>query len=293
MALPDRHERLPRHARRPQAPRAPPIDLGPAGTVDGELDVAHRRSPGSSRSPTRRSCRKTAIPPSWSPRARALRLAFVAALQHLPARQRAVLILREVLRWKATEVAELLDTTRGVGEQRAPAGARDARRADLSRGDAAEPVDGDQRELLDRYVEAFERYDMEALVSLLHEDAIAVDAAVRPLAAGRRRDRRLEPRAGVRLPRLASGSDDRERPAGLRAVPPEWPGRRVRAVGAPGDRGLRRADRRRRSRSSTPTACSRCSACPSIRTPEPSAGRNELSPQSSRSSTSSPEGLRS
>ena len=57
-----------------------------------------------------------------------IRLAFVAALQHLPPRQRAVLILREVLRWKADEVAQLLDTHRGVGQQRAAAGPRDARR---------------------------------------------------------------------------------------------------------------------------------------------------------------------
>jgi RNA polymerase sigma-70 factor, ECF subfamily len=101
-----------------------------------------------------------------------IRLAFVAALQHLPARQRAVLILCEVLRWHASEVAELLDTSvASVNSalQRARATLESAR---LTEGDAFEPDDSDQRELLARYVDAFERYDMEALTSLIHEDAI-------------------------------------------------------------------------------------------------------------------------
>ncbi len=100
-----------------------------------------------------------------------IRLAFVAALQHLPPRQRAVLILCEVLRWKASEVAELLDTSvpsvnSALQRARATLDARDANASDppaaLSEAD---------RELLARYVEAFQRYDMEALTSLIHEDA--------------------------------------------------------------------------------------------------------------------------
>ena len=99
-----------------------------------------------------------------------VRLAFVAALQHLPPRQRAVLILCEVLRWKASEVAELLDTSVpsvNSALQRARA-TLDA--ADLS----AEPttqLDESSRALLARYVDAFEAYDIEALTSLIHEDA--------------------------------------------------------------------------------------------------------------------------
>ena len=99
------------------------------------------------------------------------RQTFVAALQHLPPRQRAVLILREVLRWKASEVAELLETTVvsvNSSLQRARA-TLDA--ADVRTGETAKPLDAEQRALLERYVDAFQRYDMTALTSLLHEDA--------------------------------------------------------------------------------------------------------------------------
>jgi len=99
-----------------------------------------------------------------------IRLAFVTALQHLPAKQRAALILCEVLRWQAAEVAQLLDTSvAGVNSalQRA--------RATMSALPAeARPLDvaDDNAELLARYVDAFERYDIETFVTLLHEDVI-------------------------------------------------------------------------------------------------------------------------
>jgi RNA polymerase sigma-70 factor (ECF subfamily) len=99
-----------------------------------------------------------------------IRLAFVAALQHLPPRQRAVLILCEVLRWKAAEVAELLETSVASVNS-----ALQRARATLEASDVdpSEPaLDEPDRELLARYVEAFERYDMEALTSLIHEDAM-------------------------------------------------------------------------------------------------------------------------
>jgi RNA polymerase sigma-70 factor (ECF subfamily) len=100
-----------------------------------------------------------------------IRLAFVAALQHLPARQRAVLILCEVLRWKAAEVAELLETSvASVNSalQRARA-TLDAGGIEVS--DPAPELDESQREMLERYVEAFQNYDMDALTSLIREDA--------------------------------------------------------------------------------------------------------------------------
>jgi len=100
-----------------------------------------------------------------------IRLAFVAALQHLPPRQRAVLILREVLRLKAEEVAELLGSTvQSVNSALQRARATLAA-SDLSDTAAFDPLDDAHRELLDRYVDAFERYDMESLTALLHEDA--------------------------------------------------------------------------------------------------------------------------
>jgi RNA polymerase sigma-70 factor, ECF subfamily len=99
-----------------------------------------------------------------------VRLAFVTALQHLPARQRGALILCEVLRWQVAEVAELLDTTvaavnSALQRARATLGAlpEEVHPADLGDADAA---------LLERYVDAFERYDVERLVALLHEDAV-------------------------------------------------------------------------------------------------------------------------
>jgi RNA polymerase sigma-70 factor (ECF subfamily) len=100
-----------------------------------------------------------------------VRLAFVCALQHLPARQRAVLFLREVLKWKANEVAELLDTTVvsvNSALQRARSTLADH---NVTAGSTPEPVDAEQEELLARYVDAFERFDIESLVALLHEDA--------------------------------------------------------------------------------------------------------------------------
>jgi RNA polymerase sigma-70 factor (ECF subfamily) len=100
-----------------------------------------------------------------------IRLAFVAALQHLPPRQRAVLILCEVLRWKASEVAELLDTSVASVNSALQRARAALEAANVSAGDPARPLDEADRALLARYVEAFERYDIEALTSLIREDA--------------------------------------------------------------------------------------------------------------------------
>jgi RNA polymerase sigma-70 factor (ECF subfamily) len=100
-----------------------------------------------------------------------IRIAFIAALQHLPPKQRAVLILREVLAWQATEVAELLETSvASVNSalQRARATLSEHEALESSRASA---LDATERELLTRYVAAFESYDIDALVTLLHEDA--------------------------------------------------------------------------------------------------------------------------
>ena len=100
-----------------------------------------------------------------------IRLAFVSTLQRLPARQRAALVLCDVLRWPAIEVAELLGaSTPSINSalQRARATMAESARTPVP----AEALTGDQQRLLTQYVDAFERYDMDALSRLLHDDVI-------------------------------------------------------------------------------------------------------------------------
>ncbi|MER6349101.1 sigma-70 family RNA polymerase sigma factor [Streptomyces sp. NPDC001595] len=116
----------------------------------------------------------TADPAEAAVAKESVRLAFMAALQRLPAKQRAVLILREVLAWRASEVAELLDTSvASVNSALQRARATLAERADTGAdASVSDPLDEDQQKLLERYVAAFEGYDMTALTALLHEDAV-------------------------------------------------------------------------------------------------------------------------
>jgi RNA polymerase sigma-70 factor, ECF subfamily len=109
------------------------------------------------------------LPEDQAIRRETVRLAFVAALQHLPPRQRAVLILRDVLAWQASEVATLLDISVASANS-----ALQRARATLRVVDVGEPLmpsDTVQKSLLSRYCEAFERHDVKTLVALLHEDA--------------------------------------------------------------------------------------------------------------------------
>jgi RNA polymerase sigma-70 factor, ECF subfamily len=148
-----------------------PMDLGP--DCPGDVAAAHRLPEHSWPRPSRhgRAAPPTDDPAELAASRETVRVALVAALQHLPPRQRAVLILREVLRWKAIEVAELLGTSvEAVNSalQRARAGLA----AKSVTPTAALRLEGDARQtLLTRYVDAFERFDIESLVSLLHEDA--------------------------------------------------------------------------------------------------------------------------
>jgi RNA polymerase sigma-70 factor, ECF subfamily len=101
-----------------------------------------------------------------------IRLAFVAALQNLPPRQRVVLVLREVLAWKAAEVAELLGTSTAAVNSMLQRARAQLDLAGLTRDDVVEPDEPERRELLDRYVAAFEDYDVEAIVSMFTDDAV-------------------------------------------------------------------------------------------------------------------------
>jgi RNA polymerase sigma-70 factor (ECF subfamily) len=150
--------------------RARPMDLGPAVSADTALGAALPEVTWIQPIPDSRVLPTGGDPAAVAELRESIRLAFVAALQHLPARQRAVLILREVLQWQATEVAELLETSvasvnSALQRARATIAARDATDAKV------EPMDDDRRALLARYVDAFERYDMDSLTSLLQEDA--------------------------------------------------------------------------------------------------------------------------
>jgi RNA polymerase sigma-70 factor (ECF subfamily) len=100
-----------------------------------------------------------------------IRLAFVAALQQLPARQRAVLILREVLRWEASEVAELLDTSVASVNSALQRSRATLAQSKVSTTDPLPALSEADRAMLERYVAAFEQYDMAALTSLIREDA--------------------------------------------------------------------------------------------------------------------------
>ena len=100
-----------------------------------------------------------------------IRLAFVAALQHLPARQRAALILREVLRWEASEVAELLDTSVASVNSALQRARATIATSNVSSTDKVPSLTAADHALLERYVKAFEQYDMDALTSLIRDDA--------------------------------------------------------------------------------------------------------------------------
>ena len=152
--------------------RAMPMDLSaaPSEPVMSSLGAPLPETTWVEPAPDSRTLPDTTDPAELAVARESVRLAFVAALQHLPARQRAVLVLREVLRWKAEEVAELLDTTvASVNSALQRARATLATKVPL--GVAPDPLDEQHADLLRRYVEAFESYDITALVSLLHEDA--------------------------------------------------------------------------------------------------------------------------
>ena len=151
--------------------RARPMDLGPAQAADAPLGATLPEATWILPIPDGRVLPTDGDPAELAVARETIRLAFLAALQHLPPLQRAVLILREVLRWQATEVAELLDTSVASVNSALQRARATLAASDVSDTDPSTPLDEADRALLDRYVDAFQRYDMESLTALLHEDA--------------------------------------------------------------------------------------------------------------------------
>ncbi|HUC26999.1 MAG TPA: sigma-70 family RNA polymerase sigma factor [Streptosporangiaceae bacterium] len=154
-----------------RARRPLPSGLGAPGSPDGPLATGHE-IPWLEPVPDALVQTDPADPASVVASRASMRLALIAALQYLPARQRAVLILRDVLQWRAAEVADLLGTTAtAVNGLLVRARAR-IEQAGPAQDEIREPEEAAQRALLDRYAAAFENADASALSRLLHEDAV-------------------------------------------------------------------------------------------------------------------------
>ncbi len=192
--------------------RARAVDFGPPTQVGPDLGKPLPENAWIRPMPDDRALPAAADPAELAAQRETIRLAFVAALQHLPPRQRAVLILRDVLCWKSDEVARLLATTVASVTSALQRARATLKTVHVAPAETFQPMDQPQQQLLARYCQAFERYDVDSLVSLLHEDATMsmppfpwwlrgrADIRRAMLAAGR-------PCEGVRLvPTVANGS---------------------------------------------------------------------------------------
>ncbi|HYG96548.1 MAG TPA: sigma-70 family RNA polymerase sigma factor [Solirubrobacterales bacterium] len=153
--------------------RARPVDIADAGTAETPVGAPLPESTWVLPIADGQVIDPDADPAQRMADAESLRLAFVAALQHLPARQRVVLVLREVLRWSAKEVAEMLETS--VASVNSALQRARATLDELALEDAeapARPSDEDERQLLEQYLEAFAEYDIDRIVALLRYDVV-------------------------------------------------------------------------------------------------------------------------
>lgn len=150
--------------------RAMPMDLGGPGSVEGPIAAPLADRVWVGPMPDALAGIEEVDPADRAVMRDSIRLALVAALQHLPARQRAVLILRDVLAWKAKEVADLLDTS--VASVNSALQRARTTLSELGLADSVvRPGPTPDQALLERYMDAFERYDLEALTDLVAEDA--------------------------------------------------------------------------------------------------------------------------
>ncbi len=151
--------------------RARPMDLGPAGEP---IEANLRALPETTwiePLPDRAAVAEDDDPAEIAQTRETIRLAFVAALQHLPPRQRATLVLCEVLHWQAAEAAELLGTSVASVNSALQRARATIASAEISPSTTVDRLGAEDRALLDRYVGAFERYEVEELTQLIHEDA--------------------------------------------------------------------------------------------------------------------------
>lgn len=151
--------------------RVRPMDLGPAWSASSPVPAPLPEPTWVTPVPDGRVLPGNDDPAEVALARESIRLAFVTALQYLPARQRAVLILREVMSWSAAEVAKLLETTVASVNSALQRARATLREHDPDDGEPLRPLDRQQQELLSRYVDAFEKYDIDALAALLHHDA--------------------------------------------------------------------------------------------------------------------------
>jgi RNA polymerase sigma-70 factor (ECF subfamily) len=152
--------------------RARPMDLGPSSTAATTLGPPLVEQSWVLPIQDSRVLPTDGDPAELASAKETIKLAFVAALQLLPPKQRAVLILREVLRWQASEVAELLGTSVASVNSALQRARATIEASDLDASTTPSEVDGkEERDLLARYVDAFESYDVSAFVALLSEDA--------------------------------------------------------------------------------------------------------------------------
>ena len=223
--------------------RARPMEMGPSSSVaEAVLGEPHAEHTFVQPIADERVIALDGDPADVAAARESIRLAFVAALQHLPARQRAVLILCEVLRWQATEVAELLDTS-VASVNSALQRARATLAAAPGRAPRRHRSTPSTQALLDRYVDAFERYDIPALVGLLRDDVVLSMPPYDLWLRGPGQPGRLVPRRGHRVQGRPAAPRVGQRHRRVRQLPPRPPGR-VGAVGDPGHRGGRRPHRR-------------------------------------------------
>ncbi|TVT02217.1 sigma-70 family RNA polymerase sigma factor [Amycolatopsis bartoniae] len=149
-----------------------PTGLGAPGSDAGDELVQQTEVPWLEPVPDALVNSEQADPAAIVASRESIRLALIAALQHLPPRQRAVLVLRDVLQWRAAEVAEVLDTTTTAVNSILQRARAQLDEVTPQQDEVVEPSDAAQRELLDRYVSAFERKDIAAIVELFTKDAV-------------------------------------------------------------------------------------------------------------------------